>query len=137
VVIVGAMSRWQTQRVGATPTHHAPDGSEIFELPRTDLASLSRCVLPAGAVTHAVRHRTVEELWYVVGGRGQVWRAADGSEEIVDVEAGTSLTIPLGVAFQFRAGPDVPLELILTTIPPWPGPDEAVLVEGRWDPRVG
>jgi mannose-6-phosphate isomerase-like protein (cupin superfamily) len=31
----------------------------------------------------------VEELWYVIGGRGQVWRAADGGEEIVDVEAGS------------------------------------------------
>jgi mannose-6-phosphate isomerase-like protein (cupin superfamily) len=131
------MSRWQIQRVGATPTHLAPDGSQIFELSRTGLASLARCVLPAGAVTRAVRHRTVEELWYVVGGRGQVWRADDGGDEIVDVEAGTSLSIPLGVAFQFRAGADDPLELILTTIPPWPGPDEAVVVEGRWEARVG
>jgi mannose-6-phosphate isomerase-like protein (cupin superfamily) len=83
------MSRWETQRVGAMPTHLAPDGSQIFELPRSDRASLARCLLPAGAVTRAVRHRSVEELWYVIGGRGQVWRAADGGEEIVDVEAGS------------------------------------------------
>jgi mannose-6-phosphate isomerase-like protein (cupin superfamily) len=130
------MSRWQTQRVGVTSTHLAPDGSQIFELQRTDRGSLARCVLPAGAVTRAVRHRTVEEVWYVVSGRGRVWRGDADGDEVVDIAPGTGLTIPLGVSFQFRAEAETPLELILTTMPPWPGPEEAELVAGRWDATV-
>jgi mannose-6-phosphate isomerase-like protein (cupin superfamily) len=125
---------WQTVRVADQPLTQAPDGSEIRELPRLANGSLAHCRLPAGAVTIPVRHRTIEEIWYVLVGRGEVWRGPDG--EIVAVEPGTALTIPLGTSFQFRAHPDTDLELILTTMPPWPGDDEAVRVAGPWQPTV-
>jgi mannose-6-phosphate isomerase-like protein (cupin superfamily) len=130
------MPTWKTGRVGSEPTSLAPDGSEIHKLPSGQRGSLARCGLPAGRVTRAVRHRTVEEVWYVTAGRGQVWRADGDGEEIVDVDPGTGLTIPTGVAFQFRAADDADLEIILTTMPPWPGSDEAELVEGRWAATV-
>ena len=50
----------------------APDGSEIRELVRATGGSMVHCTLPVGATSLAVTHRTVEEVWYVVGGRGQV-----------------------------------------------------------------
>jgi len=43
-----------------------------------------------------------------------------------------SLNIPLGVAFQFRALGSEPLELVIVTMPPWPGEGEAVRIDGRW-----
>ena len=125
---------WQTVRVEDIPAYLAPDGSEIRELPRTSRGSLAHCRLPAGAVTIPVRHRTIEEIWYVVAGRGKVWRGPDG--EIVSVEPGMALTIPLGASFQFRADDDTALEMILTTTPPWPGAEEAVRVEGPWAPTI-
>ncbi len=81
-----------------------------------------------GVVTIPVRHRTIEEIWYVLAGRGSVWRGPDG--EIVSVKPGTALTIPLGTWFQFRADPEADLEMILTWMPSWPGDEEAIRVEG-------
>ena len=114
----------------------APDGSEIRLLAALAGGSMAHCTLPAGAVTLAVRHRTVEELWYVVGGRGEMWRRHEEREEVVALVPGVSATIPLGTHFQFRSAPDQPLELILATMPPWPGPDEAVRVPDHWTPTV-
>jgi mannose-6-phosphate isomerase-like protein (cupin superfamily) len=52
------------------------------------------------------------------------------------VEAGVSLTIPLGTHFQFRCLGDDPLVFVAITMPPWPGGDEAATVEGAWMPTV-
>ena len=55
-----------------------------------------------------------------------------GQWQLTDVRAGVSLTIPFGVHFQFRNTGDVTLKFIITTMPPWPGPDEAFTVNGYW-----
>ena len=52
------------------------------------------------------------------------------------VSAGVAVTIPLRTAFQFRAEDEAPLAFLAITMPPWPGMDEAVAVEGRWTPTV-
>jgi mannose-6-phosphate isomerase-like protein (cupin superfamily) len=44
--------------------------------------------------------------------------------------------IPLGAAFQYRCTGNVPLVFTCTALPPWPGDDEAVIVDGPWVPRV-
>jgi mannose-6-phosphate isomerase-like protein (cupin superfamily) len=115
---------------------HAPDGSEIRELGRVAGGSLAHCRLPAGRLTIAVRHRTVEEVWYFLAGRGEVWRRDETAEEVVEVQPGAALTIPAGVAFQFRSSAGADLEFVLITMPPWPGPDEAEHVVGPWEPAV-
>ena len=92
--------------------------------------------LPAGAVSHAVTHRTVEEIWFVVSGRGSIWRRQDVRERIDPLAPGTSLTIPLGTAFQFRAEAGSPLAFVAITMPPWPGMDEALPTPGPWTPTV-
>ena len=61
---------------------------------------------------------------------------AQKSPYLVEVEAGVSLTIPLGTAFQFRAADEAPLTFLAITMPPWPGAEEADRVEGRWSPTV-
>ena len=63
----------------------APDGSEIRELVAGGRASMVHCTLPPGGVSLAVRHRTVEELWFVTAGRGEVWRKLGDKEAIVAV----------------------------------------------------
>ena len=59
--------------------------------------------LQPGQTSKAVAHRTVEEIWFFLAGRGQMWRRQNDREEIVAVEPGVCLTIPLGTHFQFRA----------------------------------
>ncbi|MFH1085326.1 MAG: cupin domain-containing protein [Chloroflexota bacterium] len=110
----------------------APDGSEIRPLAQTARGSMVHCLLPPGGVSRAVAHRTVDELWYCVSGRGEMWRRLGESEEIVVAEPGVSLSIPCGARFQFRATGDAPLEFVIVTMPPWPGTDEAYFVEGAW-----
>ena len=127
---------FETRALSGPPDHIAPDGSEIRVLAATARAGLAHIRLAPGAVTVAVAHRTVDELWYVTAGRGRIWRRFGEREEIVAVGPGDSISLPLGTHFQFRADGDVPLEAIAATIPPWPGADEAFPVAGVWTPTV-
>lgn len=110
----------------------APDGSEIRLLLKAQGGGMAHCTLPAGKTSVAVTHRTVEEIWYFLSGRGEVWRKKDNEEEVTEVFPGTCLTIPLGTSFQFRATGEESLCFIIATMPPWPGPQEAVEVPGKW-----
>ena len=113
------------------PDAIAPDGSEIYHLiGDAERASLVEVRLAAGLVSRPVRHRTVEELWYVTGGRGRVWRSApdDPVGETVNVRPGDAIRIPTGWAFQFAAAPEAGLRFVCFTSPPWPGPEEAAPV---------
>jgi mannose-6-phosphate isomerase-like protein (cupin superfamily) len=123
---------WQTARPSAAYDVLAPDGSEIRLLVGTRAGSMVHCTLGPGRVSQAVRHRTVEEMWFCISGSGQVWRRLVDHEEVVDVAPGVALSIPPGVAFQFRATGQQPLELVIATMPPWPGAHEAVPVDGPW-----
>lgn len=127
---------WETKRLPARPDVVAPDGSDVRMLLRLAGGSMAHFELGPGRTSVAVVHHTVEELWFFLTGRGEMWLADDAREEVVGVEPGVSLTIPVGTRFQFRAlGPE-PLAAIGVTMPPWPGDDEAVSVEGRWEPTA-
>jgi len=119
-----------------SPDVLAPDGSEVRILVSGAGGSMAHFRLAPGAVAKPVRHRTVDELWYVTAGRGEIWRAQDGREEITALVPGLALSIPLGTAFQFRAAADATLEIVGVTMPPWPGGDEAIPAQGRWAPTL-
>jgi mannose-6-phosphate isomerase-like protein (cupin superfamily) len=128
------MGEFQTKRLPSVPDAIAPDGSEVRLLLQLDNGGLAHFQLAPGVISTAVAHRTVEEIWYFVGGRGQMWRRLNEQEDIVDVEPGTCITIPVHTRFQFRAlGPE-PLAALGVTMPPWPGDGEAYEVEGKWRP---
>jgi len=88
--------------------------------------------LGPGKTSAAVVHRTVDEIWYILSGRGEMWRSLDGISDTVDLRSGVCLTIPCGTRFQFRCVGDEPLAAIGVTMPPWPGAGEARPVEGPW-----
>jgi len=125
-----------TKTLGARADATAPDGTAVRLLLSLKGGSLAHFELPAGAVSHAVTHKTVEELWYVVAGSGVLWRRSQGTESLETLKPGVAATIPLGTAFQFRADAEGPLAFVAVTMPPWPGMDEAVSVEGPWAPSV-
>ena len=130
------------------PDVYAPDGSEIRLLAddRNGAAKSStvevEMALPAGQVSRPVYHRTVEETWYILEGRGRVWRCPPDADAASvppqDVSAGDALVIPTGWRFQFAAGPAGELRFLCHTTPPWPGEDEAAPVErgGLGEPTV-
>lgn len=130
---------WQTRELPDAYDLLAPDRSEIRLLAQGRGGSMVHCTLRPGQISVAVRHRTVEEVWYVVGGAGELWRrdGATGTDEVVALRPGVAITLPLGTEFQFRVTGDAPLTFVCFTTPPWPGEDEAVVVEGRWTPSVG
>ena len=126
----------QTVRLPDSKTVVAPDGSRIHELVTVPGGSMVHCTLPKGAVTMAVVHATVDEVWYFLAGKGQVWRRREDAESVVDVEPGVSLNIECGTHFQFRSTGDQDLQLVIVTMPPWPGSDEARRVSDHWTARM-
>jgi len=121
-------------RAASDPDTIAPDGSEIRLLVAAgqgaSRASLCEVRLGPGAVSRPVAHRSVEEIWYVLEGEGEVWRCPPGREAVpITVHPGDALVIPTHWRFQFRAASQAALRILCYTAPPWPGPDEAEAVE--------
>ena len=122
----------QTKTLAAEPDAYAPDGNEVRLLAALKGGSFAHFTLGPQGVSAPVAHRTVEEIWYVVAGSGEVWRKLGEEESVTAVAPGAALTIPLGTHFQFRAGAEG-LSFVAATMPPWPGAEEAYAVTGRWE----
>lgn len=114
----------------------APDGSEVRILCAVDQGGMAYFKLTAGQISRAVVHRTVDEIWYIISGVGFMWRQLGADEAVLDLRPGVSLTIPIGTRFQFRNVGTTPLEAVGIMMPPWPGDQEAAIVDGRWSPTV-
>jgi mannose-6-phosphate isomerase-like protein (cupin superfamily) len=110
----------------------APDGSEVRLLCASERGSGAHFTLLPGQTSKAVRHRSVEEVWFVIAGRGQMWRRNGSKETVLDLGPGISLNIPVGTEFQFRNTGEEAMAAVAVTMPPWPGEDEAVFVDGIW-----
>lgn len=130
------MSEFATTRTPSERTAVAPDGSDVHTLLRLAGGSMAHFELAAGQTSRAVTHRTIEEIWYVLSGHGEMWRKHGEREEIVALEPGMCLTIPLGTHFQFRASTAGPISALGVSLPPWPGEGEAVPVAGPWQPSA-
>jgi mannose-6-phosphate isomerase-like protein (cupin superfamily) len=107
------------------PDAVAPDGSEIHLL-ATDAgrASLVEVRLREGLVSRPVRHRSVEEIWYVLAGEGRLWHEG----RVRPLAPGDVAVIRTGVGFQFAADRGE-LRFLCFTSPPWPGESEAEALE--------
>lgn len=110
----------------------APDKTEVRLLLETSRGGLAHFTLSPHKTSLAIKHKTIEEIWYFLEGEGEMWRKNGANEKVVRVCPGTSLTIPTGVHFQFRNTGNLPLRFVIATMPPWPGMDEAVVVGPHW-----
>ena len=130
------MTDFQTRSLSPDPDEIAPDNSDVRVLVRDETATMAHFTLPPHEIAIAVKHRTVSEYWYVISGSGRMWRKDAENVEVVGLEPGVSLSIPLGTAFQFRNDGSAPLEIVGFDTPPWPGDDEAFAVEGEWEATI-
>lgn len=130
------MDTFQTMQTPSKRTAVTPDGSDVRALLQLKGGGVAHFELASGETSIPVAHRTVEEIWYIIGGRGEMWRKLGDAEETVGLETGICLTIPVGTQFQFRSFGPEPLAAIGVTMPPWPGYEEAYRVEGVWKPTV-
>ena len=131
-----ASKPYETKTLDAAIDATAPDGTAVRLLLSLAGGSMAHFELPAGAVSHAIMHRTVEEIWFVLSGRGAIWRRQEGVERIDPLSPGTSLTIPLGTAFQFRAEARSPSRSSRSPCRPglaWTRPFPS---KGLWTPTV-
>ncbi len=119
-----------TKRLAAEPDEIAPDGSEVRELVRGQRGGLAHFSLSPGAVSVPTMHKTVEELWYVLAGVGEM---VVGTGPPVSLSERLSIVIPPMTRFQFRNTGSLPLEILGATMPIWPGVDEALEAAAYWD----
>jgi len=129
--------QFQTTQLPVRANYIAPDGSEIRLLPDVKGGGLSHCTLYPSHTSAAVKHHSIEEIWYFIQGEGEVWRRSESLEAIEFVRPGVCITIPAQTHFQFRNTGTVPLTFIIATMPPSPGPNEAERVRDHWTTSVG
>src|SRR5262245_59379291 len=94
---------FDSKRLPPGPDAIAPDGSDVRVLLGLAGGGMAHFELPPGETSTAVAHRTVEEIWFFLGGSGEMWRRQGGREEVDAVAPGLCLMIPLGTHFQFRS----------------------------------
>jgi mannose-6-phosphate isomerase-like protein (cupin superfamily) len=121
-----------SMRLPVERTEVAPDGSDVRVLLVLAGGGMAHFELAPGQTSRAVAHKTVEEIWFFLTGRGEMWRERDGVSETIEVSPGMCLTIPLGTRFQFRSSGSDPLSALGVTMPPWPGEGESIFVDGPW-----
>ena len=118
------------------PEGKSPAGADIRFLMANEAGTMIHSTVPAQQINRATVHATVSEFWFVLEGRGEIWRD-DGDESCVtELVPGTSVDLPVGTAFQYRNAGDADLRFICVTMPPWPGASEATFVEGAWSPTI-
>ena len=126
------LDEFATMHIPAAPSEIAPDGSAVRVLLGLTGGTVAHFELPAGNVSRAVTHRTVEEVWLILSGRGELWRKQAAREEIAALEPGLCVSLPRSTHFQFRASATEALTLVAVTIPRWPGDQEVEYVPGPW-----
>lgn len=126
------MAKYETACIAQSIVEPAPDGSRVRPLLSLRSGAMAQFELDPGAVSRAVKHRSVEEIWLVLAGQGSMWRQQREVQSVVELEPGICVSIPAGTAFQFRCTGNDALRVVAVTMPPWPGNDEAVLVPGKW-----
>jgi mannose-6-phosphate isomerase-like protein (cupin superfamily) len=127
---------FETKSLPIKPDVIAPDGSDVRILLQLEGGSMAHFELAPERTSVAVAHRTVEEIWFILEGEGEMWRKMAEQEEVVTLKAGICISIPRGAHFQFRSRGTGALAALAVTMPPWPGDNEAYTVNGFWTPSV-
>ncbi len=126
----------QTTTLPDQPDGKSPAGADIRFLVAGATGNMIHSTVPPRQVNRATVHATVSEFWYVLEGRGEIWRDNGVASSVTVLVPGTAIDIPVGTAFQYRNLADTELKFICVAMPPWPGASEASYVEGIWRPTV-
>ncbi|MEA2346449.1 MAG: hypothetical protein QOG62_236 [Thermoleophilaceae bacterium] len=112
------------------PQFTTKDGSSVRELahPRSSAAaalSVAEAVVAAGAQTDEHLHRSSEEVYIFISGRGRMRLGAEEAE----VQAGDAVVIPAGTPHKLWAADSGPLVLLCACCPPY-SDEDTVLTGG-------
>jgi len=75
----------ETKKLPKAPDAKAPDGCDVRILLGLPRGTMAHFELASGLTSIAVTHRTVEEIWYFLSGRGQMWRSPAAGSEFTNV----------------------------------------------------
>lgn len=126
----------KTTMLPVEPDAKSPAGADIRFLMDGATGNMIHSTVPPRQVNRATVHATVSEFWFVLEGRGEIWRDDGNETDIAVLVPGTAIDIPVGTAFQYRNVSDTDLRFICITMPMWPGDSEATYVEGVWRPTI-
>ena len=118
------------------PDAKSPAGADIRFIMDGETGNMIHCTVPPHQINKATVHTTVSEFWYVLEGRGEIWRDNGLESCVTTLVPGTSIDIPVGTAFQYRNVSDFDLKFICIAMPPWPGDSEATYLNGKWQPTI-
>lgn len=118
------------------PDGASPAGAEVRLLLESGTGGMIHSTVPVGQTNRAVVHATVNEIWYILEGHGEIWRKDHEQERVTALVPGVAIDIPVGTAFQYRNVGTEPLRFICVTMPRWPGAHESTYVEGKWNPTI-
>ena len=118
------------------PDGKSPAGADVRLLLASDTGGAIHSTVPPGQTNRAVVHATVNEIWYILEGHGEIWRKDRDEERVTALVPGVSIDIPVGTAFQYRNVGTDPLKFICVTMPRWRGDQESSYVEGIWKPSI-
>jgi mannose-6-phosphate isomerase-like protein (cupin superfamily) len=126
----------KTTRLPEQADTKSPAGADIRFLMDGERGTMIHSTVPPHQINRATVHATVSEFWYVLEGRGEIWRDNGLESGMTALVPGTAIDIPVGTAFQYRNVSDVDLKFICICMPPWPGESEATYLDGVWQPTV-
>jgi mannose-6-phosphate isomerase-like protein (cupin superfamily) len=118
------------------PDAKSPAGADIRVLVNGESGNLIHSTVPPHQTNRATVHATVSEFWFVLEGRGEIWRDDGVESRITKLVPGTAIDIPVGTAFQYRNVSEQELKFICIAMPPWPGDSEAICLDEIWEPTV-
>jgi mannose-6-phosphate isomerase-like protein (cupin superfamily) len=118
------------------PDAKSPAGAEIRFIMDGDTGNMIHSMVPPHQINKATVHKTVNEFWYILEGRGEIWRDNGSESSVTLLIPGTSIDIQPGTSFQYRNISDDELKFICIAMPPWPGNSEATYIDGIWQPSV-
>lgn len=95
---------------------------------------MRHCKLPAAYISSAVYHKTVDEIWYVLEGNGELWLS--DKDKTIKLKPTICISIPRGISFQFKNTGKKDLKFLGVTIPVWPEGVEACYVKGKWKSNI-
>jgi mannose-6-phosphate isomerase-like protein (cupin superfamily) len=118
------------------PDAKSPAGADIRFIMDGEKGNMIHSTVPPHQVNKATVHATVNEFWYMLEGRGEIWRDNGSESSVTLLVPGTSIDIQAGTTFQYRNVSEVDLKFICIAMPPWPGDSEAIYVKGKWQPTI-
>ena len=117
------------------PDARSPAGAEIRYLIEGEAGGMIHSTVPAGQVNRAAVHATVERVLGCLTGQGQLWRGDRTGED--DIAEGRGFhRHPSRDRTPVSLRRTDPLLFLCITMPPWPGDQEATIIEGPWTPTA-